>query len=90
MHIQKYNYVQRDRIQAGLSDGIIMVEAMLDSGTMHTVNYVKRFNRYIACYKEKQRKLSGNRHLIESGVLALEDNESLKVFEENVNKKSYH
>lgn len=88
--VQKYNYVQRDRIQAGLSDGVIMVEAMLDSGTMHTVNYAKKFNRYIACYKEKQGRFSGNQHLIDNGILALEDNESLKVFEENINKKAYH
>lgn len=88
--VQKYNYVQRDRIQAGLSDGVIMIEAMLDSGTMHTINYAKRFNRYIACYKEKSGIFTGNEQLIKSGTQALTDDESLKIFEKNISTNGYH
>lgn len=88
--VQKYNYVQRDRIQAGLSDGVIMIEAMLDSGTMHTINYAKRFNRYIAYYKEKSGIFTGNEQLIKSGTQALTDDESLKIFEKNISTNGYH
>lgn len=88
--IQKYMYIQRDRIQAGLSDGVIMVEAMMDSGTMHTIDYAKQYGRYIACYKEKNNIFTGNAFLLKNGIQALENDEDLKVFENNINNRSFH
>lgn len=88
--IKRYMYVQRDRIQAGLSNGIIIVEAMESSGTMHTVNYAKKYNRPIACYKEKNNVFTGNKKLIESGVLSLENDDDLRTFENSIRKNSLH
>ena len=34
--VQRGFYVERDRLQSGLSDGVIVVETELDGGTMHT------------------------------------------------------
>lgn len=46
---QRYQYVERDRLQSGISDGVIVIEASCDSGTMHTVRYAIRQGRYLAC-----------------------------------------
>lgn len=42
-----HNFVQRNRLQAGLSICIIPVEWKLKSGTAHTVNFAKDFNRFL-------------------------------------------
>lgn len=42
-----HNFVQRNRIQAGLATCVIPVEWKIKSGTAHTVNFAKDFNRYL-------------------------------------------
>lgn len=46
---QRYQYVARDRLQSGISDGVLVIEASRDSGTMHTVRYAIRQGRHLAC-----------------------------------------
>lgn len=40
-------FVERDRIQAGLSDSIVVVETGVLGGTMHTVKYAVGYNRKV-------------------------------------------
>lgn len=40
-----HNFVQRNRIQAGLATCVVPVEWKIKSGTAHTVNFSKDFNR---------------------------------------------
>lgn len=47
--VQRYQYVQRDRLQSGMSDGVLVIEAPYDSGTMHTVRYAIKQGRRLAC-----------------------------------------
>lgn len=62
---QKYSYVQRDRLQSGISGGIIIVEADEKSGTMHTARYALKQSRRLACYYSTLLGTdSGNRALI--------------------------
>ncbi len=42
-----HNFVQRNRIQAGLSTCVIPIEWKIKSGTAHTVNFAKDFNRFL-------------------------------------------
>lgn len=42
-----WSYVQRNRIVAGLSKAILIVEASLKSGTLLTASYAKKYNRKI-------------------------------------------
>ncbi|CAH0531442.1 MULTISPECIES: DNA-processing protein DprA [Vibrio] len=42
-----HNFVQRNRIQAGLATCVIPVEWKIKSGTAHTVNFAKDFNRFL-------------------------------------------
>ncbi|ALS32657.1 hypothetical protein PTRA_a1443 [Pseudoalteromonas translucida KMM 520] len=41
------NFVRRNRIQAGLAETIIPVEWKVKSGTAHTVNFTKEYNRFL-------------------------------------------
>lgn len=47
--INKSKFVKRNRIIAGLSEGVIVFEASEKSGTMHTVNFAVKDNKKIYC-----------------------------------------
>lgn len=65
--LQKYNYVKRDRIQSGIGDGVIIIEAQEKSGTMHTADFAVRQKKKLACYAAKLLQFSsGNKYLEES------------------------
>jgi len=66
-------FVERDRLQSGLSKGIIVIETDVVGGTMHTVGFAKSHNRGIAvlCHPEKYKggvKTKGNEKLIEENA----------------------
>lgn len=42
-----YNFVRRNRIQAGLAQITVPVEWKIKSGTAHTVNFTKNFGRFL-------------------------------------------
>ena len=44
------NFIQRDRLQSGISDVVIVVETDIDGGTMHTVKYSVEQNKIIGCF----------------------------------------
>ena len=65
-------FVERDRIQAGLSLGVIVVETAVKGGTMHTVKFCLENNRILAAINHpseylKEIKTQGNQLLIREG-----------------------
>ena len=65
-------FVERDRIQSGLSEAVLVIETGVKGGTMHTVRFARDQKRPLACidYTEQssvQNKAKGNRKLIEDG-----------------------
>lgn len=82
----KAAFIQRDRIQSGLSDGIIVVETGIKSGTMHTVNFSKLQNRYLAVYNHSKNfdsfeQVQGNKKLInENSAIPLREPHSILNF----------
>lgn len=78
-------FIERDRIQAGLSKATIVVETDIKGGTMHTVNYTLEYNRILTAFHhppEKQNEKSrGNEMLIReqkaTGLQTKEDIEAL-------------
>ena len=64
-------FVERDRIQSGLSEAILVIETGIKGGTMHTVQFARNQKRQLACidYKKQQlfaeNKAEGNRKLLE-------------------------
>lgn len=63
---EKYRFVQRDRLQSGMSQGVLVVEAMEKSGTMHTAEYAKKQNRRLACYYHGLLKYSTGNNVLEN------------------------
>ena len=65
-------FAERDRIQSGLSDGVLVIETDVRGGTMHTVRFARNQGRALACIDHPERlrsedKTRGNRKLIEEG-----------------------
>ena len=61
-------FVQRDRIQSGLSLAVIPVQTTLGGGTMHTVNFAKTQQRLIACPLPLSSEKGANKY---EGIYAL-------------------
>lgn len=43
-------FVERDRLQSGLSDAVIVLETDIKGGTMHTVGFAEKQGRMLACF----------------------------------------
>lgn len=62
-------FAERDRIQSGLSDGVLVIETDVKGGTMHTVRFARDQGRALACIDHpeqwlKDEKTRGNQKLI--------------------------
>lgn len=65
-------FVERDRLQSGLGQGLIVVETGIDGGTMHTVRYAIAQGRPVAAVvhppdTDSEPSAAGNRLLLDSG-----------------------
>lgn len=86
--IKKYNYVERDRLQSGISQGLIIVEAEQDSGTMHTAKFAISQYKRLACYYHKLIEHStGNKYLEEKGVDVIKQFLNLENFINNISSE---
>lgn len=67
--VSKYNYVNRNRIQSGLSKAIIVIETSEKGGTIETVNFGMKQNKIIACYDcdKDYEEIRGNKKFIKQG-----------------------
>lgn len=78
------HFVQRDRIQSGLSNAVAVVETDTDGGTMQTAKFCVEQNRILACYlhrtHEKSEKSRGNEQLLSNGALSLGTPEDIELF----------
>ena len=65
---QKYTFVQRDRIQAMLSNKVFIVDAEKGGGTMHTVDYALKYAKPLGCFIEEagMQSPSGNQMLVDN------------------------
>ena len=81
------NIVKRDRLQSGICQGVLVVEAEMNSGTMHTVKYAEEQFKRIACYSHRLVKFSsGNEYLEQNkNVNILSDRQQLEEFIKIIN-----
>jgi DNA processing protein len=79
-------FAERDRIQSGLADGVLVIETDVQGGTMHTVRFAKAQKRRIACIAHPSEwlhaeKTRGNQKLIEDQwAFAVPDGPALSTF----------
>lgn len=81
-NLQKYMYVERDRLQSGISQGVLIIEAEKESGTMHTASFAINQYKRLACYYHQLLKLSsGNKYLEDSGkATIIKSDDDLQIF----------
>jgi DNA processing protein len=67
--IRRNYFVERDRIQSGLSSAVVVIETDLKGGTMHTVNFCLDQGKMLACLnhalERQSEKSRGNQKLIQ-------------------------
>ena len=88
---RSHQYVQRNRLQTGLSLGAIVVEAGPDSGTMHTARFAVEQGRILGCLdprsEEGKQLQSGNEKLLEHGAHSIYDEEDIGHFIERLREE---
>lgn len=77
--VDRYKLVSRDRLQAALSDAIVVVQTGISGGTMHAVNAALAVGKPVYAVEYKGHinsgKISGNEALIqERGAISLKGN----------------
>lgn len=53
-------FVERDRLQAGLSAGVVVIETDIKGGTMHTVGFCLEQKKPLGCLNHPEKFLIGN------------------------------
>ena len=66
------NFPKRNRILAGISDGVVVIEAKEKSGTMNTVSHALENGKPIFCIPERNNMHSGCNKLIKEGAKLIE------------------
>jgi DNA processing protein len=67
------NFPKRNRIIAGISDGVLVIEAKEKSGTMNTVSHALEDGKQIFCVPERNFSNSGCNKLIKEGAKLVEN-----------------
>jgi len=88
----KYQLIARDKLQASLSDQVIVGQTSIDGGSMHAANFViEKLHRPIAVLRGsicKGSEFSGNDDLICRGAKALINSTDLKNFSSQDKKQA--
>ena len=80
---QKYTFINRNRLQSGLSLGVIVVESQKEGGTMHTATFCTQQQRMLGCivFPENQTQPEGNALLTQkAGTFCLRKSEDLNLY----------
>lgn len=65
---EKYSFVDRNRLIAAISEGVIVIEGGLKGGTSHTVKFAQQYNKPVA-YTTNVCKLTGQTLIFDIEVL---------------------
>lgn len=89
----KGSFVDRDRIQAALCCGVMVVETREKGGTLHAVRYAGDYGRIVGCFKHTEKfkdveQAAGNRMIVNEGKgIYVGDNDELNDFCDILAKK---
>jgi len=74
---KRYHYAQRDKIQAGLSQGVIMIQSDIKGGSLHASRAAIKYGRILAVPNSTDLDKKNKEHKIEANlVLAGSDNDA--------------
>ena len=89
----KNHFIERDRLQSALSLGVIVAECDAKSGTIHTVNFAKKQNKIVCCYRYDNMKYScrsGNMKLLKDKNIVIIDNNFNLILLEDLFKHKFN
>lgn len=97
---QKSYFIARDRIQAGLSHAVVLLQSTEDGGSMHAIRTMQGLKRHISAIsapldQSTSHQWSGNRQLIEdikctAFDLSSEENSARKIIDSFLNQEYFH
>jgi len=73
-----YYFVRRDRLQSGLTKGVLVVETGVKSGTLHTINYALKQGKLAGIWKPKEENEYVKGNLMLLGMIEPTDNFKIK------------
>lgn len=73
----KSNFVERDRIQAGLSNGVVLVQSDLKGGSMHASRSILKYNRYLIVANQSKTDIKNCAKKIEANCTLINSSSSL-------------
>ena len=86
----KASYVERDRLQAGIADGLIVLETSENGGTMHAVKKAAELQRPIGCLSPDMVEQPGNQMLIDQyGAVAINTQDDIDAFVKSLPKREH-
>lgn len=91
-NLSKYNYVNRNRIQSGLSKGVVVIETTEKGGTIETINFAIKQNKIVVCYDSDNdyEEIRGNKKFIKEGkAFSYKTLNDLIIIQEKI-KKDYN
>jgi DNA processing protein len=79
------NFVQRDRIQAGLSSGVILIQSGLNGGSLHASRKAIEYERALIVAGQSYRDINASIDKIQANMVLLEGNqkEVLNILKKN-------
>lgn len=70
------NFVQRDRIQSGLSSGVILIQSGLNGGSLHASRKAIEYERALVVSGQSQRDISSSFDNIQANMILLNGSEN--------------
>lgn len=77
---KKFTFVARDRLQSALSQGVLVIAAEMESGTMETFKAAVKQRRWLAAYSSKIVNMAGNKYMMDKGATEISCENDLKFF----------
>lgn len=75
-----YQYIARDRIQAGLSRGVVMVQSKINGGSLHASRSSIKYGRILAVPRPTEKDLVNHTETVQANIiLTSDDNQEKKV-----------
>ncbi|CAM4196329.1 DNA protecting protein DprA [Acinetobacter dispersus] len=85
----KSNLVQRDRIQAGLAKGVVLVQSSTEGGSLYASNSILKYQRYLIVVNQSKSDIRNNEKNISANMNIIQKNsgEIEKMFGKNYDSK---
>lgn len=87
MPLYKQNLVQRDRIQAGLSKAIFLIQSSITGGSLHASRSIMKYNRYLVVINQSKTDIINNTESIRANLSLINDEKDIikQMFDKNFN-----